>query len=195
MIYLIDSGHGGMIAGKYVTAPYKMFDHGDGVPFYEGVFNRTIKKMLLKELRDAGIMSIDICPSALDLSLDLRVKAVNECHADYDDCLLISLHSNAGGGTGMEVFAHNNSSTSQEYGNSLSEILIASFPDVKFRKGQGQLCKTTNFQMLRETTCPAILPEFMFFDNFDDYQKLIAWEFQSRYVKALVEFIKKCESL
>lgn len=195
MIYLIDSGHGGMIAGKYQIAPDKMFTHQDGSIFYEGVFNRTIKKMLFKELKNEGIMFIDICPSDLDLSLDYRIKVVNECQADYPDCLLISLHSNAGGGTGIEIFAHHNSSTSQHYGNLLSEFLIAAFPGVKFRKGQDQLCKTANFQILRETICPAILPEFMFFDNFDDYQKLIDWEFQVRYVRALVEFIKKCESL
>ena len=55
-LYLIDSGHGGNKAdGSYVTAPAKMFEHSPSEIFYEGVFNRQIKTLLLGMLWDKNI--------------------------------------------------------------------------------------------------------------------------------------------
>lgn len=45
-LWLIDAGHGGMVKGKYTTAPAKMFKFPDGLTIYEGVVNRDIALIL-----------------------------------------------------------------------------------------------------------------------------------------------------
>jgi len=194
--WLIDSGHGGIYSdGTYPTAPDKMFQHGPDKVFYEGQFNRTVKYGLVTELFRLGKTDkvVDVCPTNLDLPLNARCDIVNALDNAYDDCVLISLHSNAGGGTGIEVFAHPSSGRSQNFGNIFGEVIKEGFPEIKFRPGQDQLCKTANFQMLRETNCPAILPEFMFFDYYEDYIKLTDPLFIKRYVDNLVQFIMEIE--
>ena len=193
--WLIDSGHGGIIDGVYQTAPEKMHGFPNGDIFYEGEFNRIIKRKFINKLNSSGIHNIDICPTDLDLSLNIRCEAVNVYDGYYDNCILISLHSNAGGGTGFEVFAHPNSSTSQQFGNILSEQLMVDFSEIKFRQGDGQLVKTANFQMLRETNCPAILPECLFFDTYEDYKLLIDPKFQNDYTGSLMEFVRAVERM
>ena len=101
--YLIDAGHGGMINGKYVTAPDKMYEHSPSEIFYEGVFNHQIKDSLMYELRRNDITAIDIVSTSLDVPLDARVGIANIYHRKYPNCVGISLHSNAGKGTGFEV--------------------------------------------------------------------------------------------
>lgn len=192
--WIIDNGHGGMINGKYQTAPAKMFTHVDKKTFYEGVYNRLIKEMLISRMKDAGLRYIDLCPTELDLSLDTRVEVANIYQKQYGDCILLSLHSNAGGGTGFEVHSYLKSLKSQRYGNMLGKQLHYDFPDIHFRKNDnGVWTKYSNFQILRETHCPAVLPECLFFDNWDDYQMLINPVFQQQYVHSLMQFILKVE--
>lgn len=194
-IWLIDSGHGGMINGEYQTAPDKMYTHHDGSVFYEGVFNRTIKMMLLDRLKDAGVKYIDLCPSEIDMLLKVRTDVANTYHIAYDEkCFLLSLHSNAGGGTGFEVFCDTRSTKSRLYGNMLGMTLNNAFPDIQFREADdGQFCKKANFWILRYSFCPALLVECLFFDNWYDYQLLIDIDFQIKYVESLVQFILNAE--
>ena len=105
MIFLIDSGHGGMIDGKYASAPRKMHKFSDHEIAYEGVINRQIKKMLFRVMNQHYLKYIDICPTELDLPLEIRCDMVNAYCNEYgtENCLLISLHSNAGGGEGIEA--------------------------------------------------------------------------------------------
>lgn len=195
--WLIDSGHGGMINGEYQTAPNKMFTHSNGEVFYEGVWNREIKDMLIHRLWSGGIPCIDLCPTELDLGLGVRVENANTYHLAYENCILLSIHSNASplhNATGMEVFAFNLSKRSQALGNILGEMLEQDFT-TEFRWGDGQRCKTSGFYILQHSFCPAILPECLFYDYYPDYQKLVDGEFKRRYVQTLVNFILKIELL
>ncbi len=192
---LIDPGHGGMIDDIYQTFPEKMFQHSKTEVFYEGVFNRIIKKKLIYKLDALGFHNIDICPTELDLELDERVDIANIYHREYGNCLLISLHSNAGRGTGFEIWTSVGETKSDRYAHMLGEELMRTFPDVTFRKDSatGEIDKEAHFYILKWSKCPAILPECLFFDNYKDYQMLINEAFQDKYVDALVNFIKKAE--
>jgi len=180
--WIIDAGHGGFINEEYVTAPEKMFIHNPGdhhnlaEVFYEGVFNRQVKDLLIRMLWDKGMAAVDLCPGELDVPLDVRVNIANIYEAKYENCVGISL--------------------SDKFANVLGKVLIKNFPDIRFRKGDtpGELDKDSLFYILRWTYCPWILPECLFFDNYEDYKLLRNAEFRIKYTKALVEFIMKVES-
>lgn len=195
---IIDPGHGGMIDGFYQTHPDKMFEHSPTEIFYEGVFNRLIADQLMRKLDKKGIPYINLCPSNLDIPLNERVDIANIYQKEYGNCLGISLHSNASPshlGRGFEIHTSKGETRSDRYAHMLGEGLISRFPEIKYRKGNapGELDKDSPFQILRWTNCPWVLPECLFFDNYQDYQLLIDPAFQEKYVDALVNFILKAE--
>jgi N-acetylmuramoyl-L-alanine amidase len=193
----IDAGHGGMINGKYQTAPAKMFDHGYGQMFYEGVSNRQFADDLKWELKQRGIPYIDVTATELDVPLSARVDIINDLYKKYPNGILLSLHSNAGGGTGFEVWTSVGQTRSDQFAEELSEELMRSFPDIKFRKDSqdGDLDKESQFYILKNTNCPAVLPECLFYDNYEDYKLLTNITFRRDYVYALVRWIERCEKI
>lgn len=197
--WIIDAGHGGFIDGEYVTAPDKMFVHSPEEIFYEGMFNRQIKDALLKEMWRADIMAIDLCPTELDLPLSVRVDIANRYHEKYRNCVGLSLHSNASPshkGTGFEVHTGPGETRSDVFASILGHILIDRFEGIKYRKGDtpSEMDKDSLFYILRWTHCPWVLPECLFFDNYNDYKLLIDPDFRIRYVTALIAFIKQAEN-
>ena len=173
MLILLDPGHGGIIKGEYVTAPKKMYDHGNGFVVYEGVFNRKVVNNMKEMLRDGCISFIDVVSSNADVSLGERMRRANELNALYKadyKVLYVSVHGNAGGGTGLEVYTSEGETKSDKYAQVICEELINTFPDEKFRKdtSDGDLDKESNFYVLRKTACPAVLTENFFFDKMKD---------------------------
>jgi len=200
-IWLIDAGHGGNRSdGSYETAPDKMYEHSPSEIFYEGVFNRQIKDLLIRKCWEEDLDCIDLCPTELDISLPTRAMIANLYQTRYHNCVGISLHSNASKnhkGTGFEIHTSAGENRSDFLASILGNLLVARFPDIKYRKGdvEGEMDKDSLFYILQRTTCPWILPECLFFDNYKDYQKLIDPEFRIRYVKAIIDFMKKAEAL
>jgi N-acetylmuramoyl-L-alanine amidase len=194
--WLIDAGHGGFMEGEYVTAPAKMYEHSPEEIFYEGVFNRQIKDALLRELWRNDIAAIDTCATELDLPLSVRVNIINSIYQKYENAVLISLHSNAGGGTGFEVWTSYGQTRSDKFAGILFSQFSLDFPDVKMRKdtSDGDVDKEDAFYILKNSHCPAVLPECLFYDNYEDYKMLDDPDFRIRYVSTLLEFIKQAEN-
>ena len=195
-VWLIDSGHGGMIDGRYQTAPSKMYVHDNGETFYEGVFNREIKHQLIDKMMAHNLQHIDVCPTELDVDLDVRVDIANRYYQEYSNAVLISLHSNAGGGTGMEIWTSIGQTRSDVYADIMGNEFIESFSGLPFRpdKQDGDLDKESQFYILKHTKCPAVLPECLFFDNFSNYQLLVDKDFQNDYVDALIRTMHSAEA-
>ncbi len=193
--WLCDPGHGGVINNKYQTWPEKMFKHSNNEVFYEGVFNRTIRDKLINRCEAKGIHIIDLCPTELDVRLDERADIANIYYREYPNAVGLSLHSNAGKGTGFEVYTSVGETMSDKYAQILCENLKSYFPEIEFRQDttDGDFDKEAHFYILKNTKCPWILPECLFFDNYKDYKLLINPEFQTRYVDALVNFMLKAE--
>jgi len=202
--WLIDKGHGGFINGEYVTAPKKLFQHSYEEIFYEGVWNRIIGDGLLRKLWSKGIHAIDLCPTELDVSLYTRANIANIYQARYGNCILLSLHSNAydgipngvkdGSASGTEVHAYHKSIFSGKYADVFGQQYMDDFPAIQFRKASStQIHRDSDFAILRETSCPALLMECLFYDHYEDYKKLIDPLFQERYINSLVSSIEKCE--
>ena len=173
MLILLDPGHGGIVNNEYVTAPKKMYDHGNGFVVYEGVFNRNVVNNMKQMMRDACISFIDVVSSNNDVSLGERMRRANELNGLYKNdykVLYLSIHGNAGGGTGLEIYTSEGETLSDKYGQIIAEQLIEMFPDEKFRQdtSDGDLDKESNFYVLRKTACPAVLTENFFFDRMKD---------------------------
>ena len=198
-VFLIDSGHGGLLNGAYLTAPAKMHNFGNGHIAYEGVTNRLIKDLVIKHGTQAGLKMIDVCPTVLDLPLLNRVNFINDMCSNYgiNNCLLISLHSNAGGGTGFEIFTTRGNTLSDKYATLFIQRFAKAFPKIKLRTDvqDGDPDKEADFYILKNSICPAILPEWLFFDNWQDYEIIRNEMEQQKYAKMIIEFCEEVNKL
>lgn len=104
------------------------------------------------------------------LSLSQRAKIANDWKADF----FLSIHINAGGGTGFESYIYNGnvSAATVAYQNVIHSEIMRAIGNVKDR---GK--KRANYAVLRETKMPAILTENLFIDNVSDATKLKSEQF------------------
>lgn len=97
------------------------------------------------------------------IELSDRAKFANDWGADY----FLSIHVNAGGGSGFESYIHESQKPLTKKLQQTIHSAIMNEIDVRDR---GQ--KTANFAVLRETKMPALLTENLFIDNRSDLLKL-----------------------
>lgn len=172
MLILLDNGHGGLINGKYQT-PGKRKDWGEKGIIYEGEFNRAIVNGLIERLSLADIPYVNIAPEYSDIPLQTRVERAN-AYAD-EDCFFLSIHSNAGGGEGFEVYTYYNTSKSDAIASRFGQEFQREFPDKPLRTdySDGDLDKEAGFYVLRKTIMPAVLTENFFMDNYKEFRTLL----------------------
>ncbi|TWI59318.1 N-acetylmuramoyl-L-alanine amidase [Halalkalibacter nanhaiisediminis] len=150
----VDPGHGGTDPGAF----------GNGLR--EKDLTLPIALALKKYLEQYE--NIEVRLSREDdrtLSLKQRTDMANAWGADY----FISVHINAGGGTGIEtlIFNGNVSAAIRNNQNVIHSEIMKAVGNVRDR---GK--KTANFRVVRESKMPAILPEFLFIDNTNDARLL-----------------------
>lgn len=115
------------------------------------------------------------------ISLPNRSTYANVINAD----LLVSVHINAGGGSGYETFIHPTVKNDKRM-----KELQACFHNQTILRDRGR--KVNNFSILRLTNMPAILTENGFIDNENDMKIVteninrIAWN----HIEAIVKFLK-----
>ncbi|PUF85664.1 MULTISPECIES: N-acetylmuramoyl-L-alanine amidase [unclassified Geobacillus] len=103
------------------------------------------------------------------LTLSQRAKMANDWGADF----FLSIHINAGGGTGFESYVHPNANSATiAYQNVIHAEIMKAIGDVRDR---GK--KRANYAVLRETKMPALLTENLFIDNANDAAKLKSDQF------------------
>jgi len=104
------------------------------------------------------------------LTLSQRAKMANDWGADF----FISIHINAGGGTGFESYVYNGNVSQATIAcqNVIHAEIMKAIGNVKDR---GK--KRANYAVLRETKMPAILTENLFIDNKTDAAKLKSEQF------------------
>ena len=187
-LILLDAGHGGIINGQYVTAPKKMFVFPDGFTIYEGVYNRLIVEGIKEALTSAGVKFDDIVNSQKDIPLKNRVDRANRLAAEAGpgNTLFISVHANAGGGNGYEVYTSKGESDSDKIASNFMEFMAEAFPSHRGRKDttDGDSDKEANFYVLKYTICPAILTESFFMDNYEEAQEMTTPEAIKKVVQA-----------
>ena len=150
---MIDPGHGGKDPGAV----------GNGLQEKELTLDiaKRIKRILETEYTGVQVRLTRETDTYLDLSE--RARMANQWGAD----LFLSIHINAGGGTGWESFRYSSaSSRAVAYQNVIHPEVIRA-TGVRDR---GK--KMANFAVLRETKMPALLTENLFIDNEQDVAKL-----------------------
>lgn len=203
---LLDLGHGGIINGKYVTAPAKQFRHADGWA-HEGVLNRNLGRLLEAFLKADSIPYITLTQTELDTPLRQRTDLANRIMVDYPNCFLVSLHRNAsssnsgtdtqpgtpGGGHGYEFFTSPGQTGSDALATMIFDAYKADIPDGVFRVdvSDGDPDKEAKFHMLTQSKMPACLVEGLFFDNTSDWQKIRDPNYVKREALALWKAIKR----
>ena len=73
----------------------------DGI-IYEGEFNRAIVNGIIEQLTKFNIPYVNIAPEYRDVRLETRVRRANKY--PVKSSFYLSVHSNAGGGKGSEIF-------------------------------------------------------------------------------------------
>ena len=173
MTILLDNGHGGLVNGQYQTNGKRSPIWNDGSQLYEGEFNRAIVGGIVQELTRLHISYVNIAPEYRDVRLETRVKRANEYSGITS--FYLSIHANAGGGHGAEIFTSPGDTKSDQiatiFGNEYKRI----FPKRKLRTdfSDGDLDKERRFYVLTKTKMPAILTENFFMDNEEECRNIL----------------------
>jgi N-acetylmuramoyl-L-alanine amidase len=189
---LMDNGHGENTPGK--RSP-------DG-KFREYLYTREIAQDVRRELAKRGIACELLVRESLDVSLNERVRRVNEYCKEYGakNVALISIHVNAAGdgsewmnGTGFEVFTSNGKTKSDELAQMFIESAKENHKGMKIRTdySDGDGDKEAQFAVLAKTKCAAILTENGFMDNKEDVAYLLSPEGKRAVVMSHVEAVVK----
>src|SRR5699024_9051438 len=173
----LDIGHGGSDSGAI----------GNGLK--EKDLTLKIGKKINELLQSYDGITVKMSRSTdKTLSLRQRTNEANSWGAD----LLLSIHINAGGGTGFESFIYNGSvqNNTPKLQNNVHGEIMKVLKDVLDR---GK--KKANFHMLRESKMTALLTENMFIDTKKDADKLKKQSFINQVAQGHVNGIVKMYGL
>lgn len=184
MLVILDNGHGKETKGK--QSP-------DG-SFLEYEFNRDIVARVHVGLNAINIESLILVPELYDVNLPARVARANTIYSKRKDAWLLSIHANAGGGTGWEGYT---SVGDTGMSDDIMEIFYNNarkyLPHWRLRKDtvDGDQDKEANFYIIAKTNCPAGLTESGFMDNPDDLIYIKSDEGRERIALMHIETIKE----
>jgi N-acetylmuramoyl-L-alanine amidase len=191
MIVILDNGHGHDTPGK--RSPSGMLTDLGMNALYEFEFNRDIVNRLIRMLDEACINFYELVPEVNDIPLNERCDRANKVAANHPGAFLVSVHANAGGGTGWEVFTSVGETESDRIADIFYKEAEREFPEFRMRKdlADGDYDKEAHFYILKHTTCPAILTENFFMDHKKDLELLISDEGRQRIAKMHFNAIAK----
>ena len=196
MIVLLDNGHGGLINGIYQTPGKRSPKWNDGSQLFEGEFNRAIVNGIIEDLTKLRISYVNIAAEYRDVTLETRMNRANKYGSR--NCFYLSIHSNAGGGHGSEIFTSRGNTKSDEIATVFGEEFKREFPNRRLRTdfSDGDLDKELNFYVLKRTRMPAILTENFFMDNEEECKSLLMTrEGRARIIDYHVKAIQKTKLL
>jgi N-acetylmuramoyl-L-alanine amidase len=193
-IVLLDNGHGKETAGK--RSPV----WSDGSQLFEWEFNRDIVRRISEKLEADGIPYRILVPEETDISLTERARRANEIAKENNGkAYVLSIHANAGGGTGWEVYTSPGQTPSDAIATVFFEEAGREFvPDgwrMRSDYSDGDPDKEANFAILTKTTCPAILTENFFMDTEKDCRFIMSEDGRERIANMHVAAIKRVLTL
>lgn len=193
-IVLLDNGHGKETAGK--RSPV----WSDGSQLFEWEFNRDIVRRITEKLEADGIPYRVLVPEETDISLTERARRANEIAKENNGkAYVLSIHANAGGGTGWEVYTSPGQTPSDAIATVFFEEAGREFvPDgwrMRSDYSDGDPDKEANFAILTKTTCPAILTENFFMDTEKDCRFIMSEDGRERIANMHVAAIKRVLTL
>jgi len=173
MIVLLDNGHGGIVNGEYQTPGKRSPIWDDGSQLFEGEFNRAVVNGIIEQLTRLRIKYVNIAPEYRDVTLRTRVNRANKFGPRSS--FYLSIHSNAGGGHGSEIYTSPGNTKSDEIATIFGNEFPNTFSNRRLRAdfSDGDLDKEAKFFVLTKTKMPAILTENFFMDNEDECKGIL----------------------
>ena len=101
-------------------------------------------------------------------------EEINECNA-YAPDLAISIHNNAGGGDGVEVFHSHLGGKGKTLAENILEEIVKVGQNSRGAKTRKNANGKDYYGFIRQTSCPAVIVECAFVDNATDL-KILATE-------------------
>lgn len=176
---IIDCGHGGngSTPGKRSNASQV------GRMVYEWDMNNAVGLKIQDILRGYGVevYRTDDTSGRTDVSLGSRVSKTNS----YNPDVFVSIHHNAGGGTGTETYYHTQGSAKDKQLATIIQNKMASHVKLRNRG-----VKHERFAVLGcKSSIPAVLVEGGFYDTKSDFDYLMSDAGQQAYATAVAEGI------
>jgi N-acetylmuramoyl-L-alanine amidase len=203
-VWILDNGHGGIIDGVYQTSGKRSPKWEDGTQLFEGEFNRSVVKRVVKLCEKAGIECINLVDTEEDLSLRWRTDKANDIYrerkqTDGKKCIYVSVHANGfskESAHGWSVYTTVGETKSDKIAQVLHEKAKAEFPTHKMRMDNrdGDADKESNFWVLRKVVMPSILSENFFMTNREESRLLLSEEGRDRIAKIHFQMIQEIES-
>ena len=168
----IDAGHSGADPGALGLTGSKESD-----------VNLSIAQLLRNRLVFAGHEVVMTRTRAREPESDSLRHRVEQCNAALCECF-VSIHCNAAAtplAHGFEVYYFNGSQAGNALAGRINAALDKRIP--LYNRG----VKPANFQVLRETVCPAVLIECGFITNADDERYLLLPTNQAHIAQAVCE--------
>ena len=192
IVVILDAGHGKDTPGK--CAPDKSL--------YEWQWTREIVAMLCERLYGIeNVQTVILVPEEIDVPLKERVRRVNTIYHDAKiegkEVLLISVHINAAGhgtwknASGWSVWVSNNASDKSKQFAQISYREAISMGLQGNRVAPKENYWKSNFYILKNTPCPAVLTENLFQDNKSEVAFLKSDEGKEKIVELHFRAIKK----
>lgn len=199
-VVLVDNGHGKNTPGK--RSPYSACGEKPEIDYYEYKWSREIAERIVNEFCSIGVDARRIVTEETDISLSERVRRVNEICNKYgkNNVLLLSIHSNAAGSgrkwmtaRGWSAFTTRGTTKSDELCDCLYIEAEKNFNGLKIRKdlSDGDYDMESDFYIIKNTKCPAVLSENFFHDNIEDTQYILSEEGRNAVVKTHVDGVLK----
>lgn len=186
---ILDNGHGIRTNGK--RSPVQP----DNSQLFEFEFNRDIVRRIREMLEGLGLPTYILVPEVEDVSLVERCERANNLFRELPEkAFLISIHANAGGGSGWEAFT----SPGETESDNLADLLYAeaqnelgdTFP-MRKDLADGDFDKEAHFYILKHTTGTAVLTENLFMDTSKDLNFIMSEHGRQRIAKLHVAAILK----
>jgi len=148
MLIVIDPGHGGKDPGAC----------GNGLK--EKDITLELGQLVAAELKNYLVEVLMTRREDVDVSLTERVRIANEKKADF----FLSLHVNAGGGTGFESYRDEAAGMTTIRYQKIIHNAVKLYMDLLPDRGK-KAAQAPRFYVLRHTSMPAVLLENLFIDH------------------------------
>ena len=156
MKVFISAGHGGSDPGAVADS------------FKEKDLNLSIALACRDVLEKHGV---EVRMSRVKDENDPLGDEIRECNA-YAPDLAVSIHNNAGGGDGTEVFYHYGGGKSKALAENVLAEIVKVGQNSRGAKTRKNSAGKDYYGFIRETSCPAVIVECAFVDNATDRQIL-----------------------
>ncbi len=150
----VDAGHGLHTAGKRCA---KQFDANET---REWVLNSRVATKVCEILNRSGVETLRLDDTTGNTDVSLSTRCTNANNANVD--LVVSIHHNAGGGTGIETYVYNETLKNGETGR-IATLVNNKAVEKTGMRNRG--VKTKDLAIIRDTKMKACLIECGFMDN------------------------------